>query len=97
MVPRVPTPIQNTNTPPSRLLSRRYVPFFALTASIDSPVLLQLFNLPNFLTKRDAWAGTFEHAISLDKPREDCPVTLSEPPAPAENNTNNKFGKSFTA
>ncbi|KAF7727958.1 hypothetical protein EC973_006846 [Apophysomyces ossiformis] len=43
----------------------------------------KLFNLPNFLTKRDAWAGTFEKAISLDKPRTDCPETLSPPPTPA--------------
>eukprot|EP01087_Luapelamoeba_hula_P012766 TRINITY_DN3597_c0_g1_i1.p1 TRINITY_DN3597_c0_g1~~TRINITY_DN3597_c0_g1_i1.p1 ORF type:complete len:671 (+),score=71.01 TRINITY_DN3597_c0_g1_i1:232-2013(+) len=32
------------------------------------------------LTKRDAWSGTFEHALSLSSPRTDCPVHL--PPAP---------------
>ncbi|CAM0141677.1 hypothetical protein VKS41_007912 [Umbelopsis sp. WA50703] len=43
----------------------------------------KLFNLPNFLTERDAWAATFEEAISLDKPRTDCPTTLPAPPTPA--------------
>lgn len=35
----------------------------------------KLFNLnSNFLTKRDAWAGTFEKYFNLrDSPREDCP------------------------
>ncbi|CDH56683.1 acid phosphatase [Lichtheimia corymbifera JMRC:FSU:9682] len=52
----------------------------------------KLFNLPNHLTKRDAWAGTFEHAISLDKPRTDCPETLSDPPAPVvDTKPDNKF------
>ncbi|KAL9415798.1 hypothetical protein AB3S75_039067 [Citrus x aurantiifolia] len=40
----------------------------------------KLFNLKsNFLTKRDAWAGTFEKFLQLRKtPRDDCPVTLPE-------------------
>ncbi|KAL8140969.1 hypothetical protein V2J09_006990 [Rumex salicifolius] len=40
----------------------------------------KLFNLQsNFLTKRDAWAGTFESYFNLrDTPREDCPETLPE-------------------
>ncbi|CAM8955476.1 unnamed protein product [Rhodiola kirilowii] len=40
----------------------------------------RLFNLKsNFLTKRDAWAGTFERYFHLrDTPRTDCPVTLPE-------------------
>ncbi|KAL9274323.1 Non-specific phospholipase C1-like protein, partial [Drosera capensis] len=40
----------------------------------------KLFNLSsNFLSKRDAWAGTFEKYLRLrDTPREDCPVTLPE-------------------
>lgn len=35
----------------------------------------KLFNLEsNFLTKRDAWAGTFESYFNLrDSPRDDCP------------------------
>ncbi|KAI3930042.1 hypothetical protein MKW92_014902 [Papaver armeniacum] len=40
----------------------------------------KLFNLKsNFLTKRDAWAGSFEKYFYLrDTPRDDCPVTLPE-------------------
>ncbi|XP_022148383.1 non-specific phospholipase C1 [Momordica charantia] len=44
----------------------------------------KLFNLKsNFLTKRDAWAGTFEHYLKLrDSPRDDCPETLPKVTAP---------------
>ncbi|XP_072958812.1 non-specific phospholipase C6 [Typha angustifolia] len=40
----------------------------------------KLFNLSSdFLTKRDAWAGTFEHVVSdLTSPRTDCPKVLPE-------------------
>ncbi|KAK4412485.1 Non-specific phospholipase C1 [Sesamum alatum] len=40
----------------------------------------KLFNLQsNFLTKRDAWAGTFEKYFYLrDTPRDDCPEKLPE-------------------
>lgn len=40
----------------------------------------RLFNLSsNFLTKRDAWAGSFEKYFYLrDTPREDCPEKLPE-------------------
>ncbi|KAJ9698662.1 hypothetical protein PVL29_007634 [Vitis rotundifolia] len=40
----------------------------------------KLFNLKsNFLTKRDAWAGTFENYFYFrDTPRDDCPETLPE-------------------
>ncbi|CAO2193206.1 unnamed protein product [Urochloa humidicola] len=42
----------------------------------------KIFNLSSdFLTKRDAWAGTFEHIFTeLDEPRTDCPETLPEVP-----------------
>ncbi|KAJ8633846.1 hypothetical protein MRB53_027182 [Persea americana] len=39
----------------------------------------KIFNLKDFLTKRDAWAGTFESVLTLKSPRTDCPVTLSDP------------------
>ncbi|KAH9618230.1 hypothetical protein KSS87_016174 [Heliosperma pusillum] len=39
----------------------------------------KLFNLKNFLTKRDAWAGTFDVVLNRTSPRTDCPVTLPEP------------------
>lgn len=39
----------------------------------------KIFNLKDFLTKRDAWAGTFEGVVNRKTPRTDCPVTLPEP------------------
>lgn len=41
----------------------------------------KLFNLEsNFLTKRDAWAGTFESYFNLrDSPRDDCPGSHHSP------------------
>lgn len=33
----------------------------------------KIFNLKEFLTKRDAWAGTFEGVLSRSTPRTDCP------------------------
>ncbi|MBA0790080.1 hypothetical protein Gohar_014749, partial [Gossypium harknessii] len=40
----------------------------------------KIFNLSsNFLTHRDAWAGTFEDVVShLTSPRTDCPETLPD-------------------
>jgi phospholipase C len=32
-----------------------------------------IFNLKSFLTKRDAWAGTFDSVLTRDTPRTDCP------------------------
>ena len=37
----------------------------------------KIFNLPEFLTKRDAWAGTFEGLLTLSTPRTDCPGEIS--------------------
>ncbi|XP_008802791.1 non-specific phospholipase C1 [Phoenix dactylifera] len=58
----------------------------------------KLFNLnSNFLTKRDAWAGTFESQFSLRKtPRTDCPEKLPEvkrlrPFGPREDSTLSEF------
>lgn len=33
----------------------------------------KIFNLKDFLTKRDAWAGTFEGVANRKSPRTDCP------------------------
>ena len=44
--------------------------------------LKNLFNLSFFLTKRDAWAGSFEELL-LENPRTDAPVHLPDAPAPA--------------
>jgi len=39
--------------------------------------LKKMFDLPNFLTKRDEWAGTFEHVfMNRTEPRTDCPMKL---------------------
>ncbi|KAK3008837.1 hypothetical protein RJ639_015320 [Escallonia herrerae] len=38
-----------------------------------------IFSLKEFLTKRDAWAGTFEGVVSRKSPRTDCLETLPEP------------------
>lgn len=39
-----------------------------------SATVKKLFNLPSFLTKRDAWAGTFEGIVQTrTEPRTDCP------------------------
>ena len=37
----------------------------------------KIFNLKDFLTKRDAWAGTFDVVLNRTTPRTDCPGTLS--------------------
>jgi len=43
--------------------------------------LKKIFGWSKFLTKRDEWAGTFDHLLlQRTTPRTDCPVTL--PPAP---------------
>jgi len=42
----------------------------------------KMFDLPNFLTKRDAWACTFEWIVEQrDEPRTDCPLTIPAPPS----------------
>jgi len=40
--------------------------------------MIKWFNISTFLTKRDAWAGTFEDIASLTSPRTDCPKTLPD-------------------
>jgi phospholipase C len=41
----------------------------------------KLYGLDEFLTKRDEWAGTFEHIFNeRTTPREDCPAELPSPP-----------------
>jgi len=53
-------------------------------ASSVAATLKKLFNLESFLSKRDAWAGTFENVFSQrTTPRTDCPETrrfLSQTP-----------------
>jgi len=45
-----------------------------------SATLKNMFDLPNFLTKRDAGAATFDHVWkSVEEPRTDCPLALDQP------------------
>ncbi|KAL4341995.1 hypothetical protein GQ457_08G020340 [Hibiscus cannabinus] len=41
--------------------------------------LKKIFNLKEFLTKRDAWAGSFDVVVNRSTPRTDCPEKLAEP------------------
>ncbi|OZJ01623.1 hypothetical protein BZG36_05354, partial [Bifiguratus adelaidae] len=41
--------------------------------------LKELFGLPNYLTKRDAWSAHFLEFASLPQARKDCPMTLPDP------------------
>ncbi|XP_047983276.1 non-specific phospholipase C3-like [Salvia hispanica] len=52
----------------------------------------KIFNLKSFLTKRDAWAGTFECVINRTSPRTNCPVELSEPGKMREREANEEVG-----
>mmetsp|Transcript_25085 Transcript_25085/g.77347 ORF Transcript_25085/g.77347 Transcript_25085/m.77347 type:complete len:514 (-) Transcript_25085:70-1611(-) len=43
----------------------------------------RLYDLPNFLTKRDAWSAPFDWLFDeLDEPRTDAPMHLPDAPAP---------------
>eukprot|EP00932_Pfiesteria_piscicida_P013508 SRR837773.25083.p1 GENE.SRR837773.25083~~SRR837773.25083.p1 ORF type:complete len:242 (-),score=52.74 SRR837773.25083:51-752(-) len=53
---------------------------FELTSTIST--VKNLFNLTGFLTKRDAWAGSF-HELLLDTPRSATPSHLPEAPQSA--------------
>jgi len=50
-----------------------------------SASLVSLFNLPNYLTRRDAWAAHFDTTIVTEsKPRTDCPLTVPYPTTPQQ-------------
>ncbi|KAL3516703.1 hypothetical protein ACH5RR_023605 [Cinchona calisaya] len=51
----------------------------------------KIFDLNEFLTKRDAWAGTLECVLNRDSPRTDCPVTLPEPEKMRETEANEEL------
>lgn len=54
---------------------------YALTSIMATArILLGMKSTP--LTKRDAWAATFEHVLSLSEPRTDCPLHLTEAAKP---------------
>ena len=54
---------------------------FDLTSNIATAK--NLFGLDSFLTKRDAWAGSLTELLTLDEPRDDCPLHFPEAPPPA--------------
>nr|GMD34868.1 non-specific phospholipase C3-like [Ipomoea batatas] len=54
----------------------------------------KIFNLGEFLTKRDAWAGTFEVVLNRSSPRTDCPVILPEPVRLRDTGPNEEAGLS---
>lgn len=63
----------------------------------------RLFNLPSYLTQRDAWAGSFENLLyQRSAPRTDCPVELPSPPwslrhsPPNANATTSEFQQELT-
>ncbi len=51
----------------------------AFEHSSISATVKKLFQLKKFLTRRDAWAGTFDIALTLSEPRTDCPLLLPDP------------------
>ncbi|XP_073000925.1 non-specific phospholipase C4-like [Typha latifolia] len=55
----------------------------------------KIFNLKEFLNKRDAWAGTFETVLTRTTPRTDCPLTLPDPKKlrPTEADENKKLSE----
>ena len=53
----------------------------------------KLFGIEEQLTNRTAWAGTFEHVFSLDKPRTDCTVTLPDIPMWTTEQLHDQWGK----
>jgi phospholipase C len=42
--------------------------------------LKTIFDLPSYLTRRDAWAGDFSSELDLNEPRTDCPMHMPAPP-----------------
>ena len=53
----------------------------------------RLFNLPSFLTKRDAWSASFDHLFEeLPAPRTDTPYHLPEAPPPTHRHGPHPYG-----
>ncbi|KAJ3417634.1 hypothetical protein HDV05_000091 [Chytridiales sp. JEL 0842] len=72
------------NTPP---VEAKPFPNSEYEHSSLAATVKNIFNLPNFLSKRDAWAATFDHITrELDAPRTDCIEVLPEPKPFAEPN-----------
>ncbi|KAI5329515.1 hypothetical protein L3X38_028912 [Prunus dulcis] len=58
----------------------QFLSFSEFEHSSIAATMKKMFDLSsNFLTLRDAWAGTFEHVVGqLTSPRTDCPETLPD-------------------
>jgi len=78
---RIPTVIVSPLIPKGTLVHKADGP--TSTSQFDHTsvpsFLKRHFNLPSFLTKRDEWAGHFDHIFSLNQPRSDCPNHLPMP------------------
>ena len=53
----------------------------------------RLFDLPEFLTRRDAWSASFDHLFDeLSTPRTDAPMHLPEAPPPTARHGVHPYG-----
>ena len=53
----------------------------------------RLFDLPDFLTRRDAWAASFDHLFDeLPAPRSDTPMHLPDAPPPTPRHGLHPYG-----
>ena len=53
----------------------------------------RLFDLPSFLTKRDAWSASFDHLFdALDTPRTDTPMHAPDAPPPTSRHGQHPYG-----
>nr|DAD17811.1 TPA_asm: hypothetical protein HUJ06_019274 [Nelumbo nucifera] len=76
---RVPTILISPWIEPATVLHRPAGPYPTSEfehSSIPATVK-KIFNLKEFLTKRDAWAGTFDVVLNRETPRTDCPGMMS--------------------
>ncbi|KAJ3678729.1 hypothetical protein LUZ60_002532 [Juncus effusus] len=75
---RVPTLFISPWIEPGKVIHRASGPYpnSEYEHSSIPATVKKIFNLKEFLNKRDAWAGTFETVLTLTSPRKDCPLTL---------------------
>ncbi|KAJ3102991.1 hypothetical protein HDU97_010429 [Phlyctochytrium planicorne] len=82
--PRVPTIAISPWVQRGRVISKPNgpTPSSEFEHSSVSGTLKNIFGLPNFLTKRDAWAGTFDFLFDeVQAARTDCPWSLPDAPS----------------
>ncbi|KAL4355988.1 hypothetical protein HN51_027363 [Arachis hypogaea] len=78
---RVPAIIISPWIEPGKVLHNPLGPFptSQYEHSSIAATVKKIYKLPQFLTKRDAWAATFDSLLTLSTPRADCPEKLPEP------------------